>query len=209
MIFLNSFFLFLAYAMSNSFGKKHRLKGKKVVSKIFESPKNSISIFPFKSFYSISTSKKEIEADYLIASADYAHVEAKLLEKKYRNYPLKYWEKKSFSPSSLLFYLGVSKKLKKLEHHTLFFDEDIEKHSDDIYEQPIWPEKPLFYTCCPAKTESKVAPKDKENLFILIPIAAGLKDSEKTRERYFNIVMNRLEKFCNLDIRQNIEYKKN
>ena len=158
--------------------------------------------------YSILTSKKEIETDYLVASADYAHVEAKLLEKKYRNYPLKYWEKKSFSPSSLLFYLGVSKKLKKLEHHTLFFDEDIEKHSDDIYEQPIWPEKPLFYTCCPAKTESKVAPKDKENLFILIPIAAGLKDSEKTRERYFNIVMNRLEKFCNLDIRQNIEYKK-
>ena len=83
---------------------------------------------------------------------------------------VKYWEKKSFSPSSLLFYLGVSKKLEKLEHHTLFFDEDIEKHSDDIYEQPIWPEKPLFYTCCPAKTESKVAPKDKENLFILIPI---------------------------------------
>ena len=158
--------------------------------------------------YSISTSKKEIETDYLVASADYAHVEAKLLEKKYRNYSLKYWEKKSFSPSSLLFYLGVSKKLKKLEHHTLFFDEDIEKHSDDIYEHPIWPEKPLFYTCCPAKTESKVAPKDKENLFILIPIAAGLKDSEKTRERYFNIVMNRLEKFCNLDIRQNIEFKK-
>lgn len=58
MIFLNSFFLFLAYTMSNSFGKKHRLKGKKVVSKIFESPKNSISIFPFKSFYSISTSKQ-------------------------------------------------------------------------------------------------------------------------------------------------------
>ena len=158
--------------------------------------------------YSISTIEKEIETDYLIASADYAHVEDKLLEKKYRNYSSKYWEKKSFSPSSLLFYLGVSEKLEKLEHHTLFFDEDIEQHSDNIYENPIWPKKPLFYTCCPSKTDSKVAPKGKENLFILIPIAAGLKDTKDTREKYFEIIMNRLEKFCNLDIRKNIEYKK-
>ena len=158
--------------------------------------------------YSISTIEKEIETDYLIASADYAHVEDKLIEKKYRNYSSKYWQKKSFSPSSLLFYLGVSKKLEKLEHHTLFFDEDIEQHSNDIYEKPIWPKKPLFYTCCPSKTDSKVAPKGKENLFILMPIAAGLKDTKQTREKYFEIIMNRLEKFCKLDIRKNIEYKK-
>ena len=158
--------------------------------------------------YSISTIEKEIETDYLIASADYAHVEDKLIEKKYRNYSSKYWQKKSFSPSSLLFYLGVSKKLEKLEHHTLFFDEDIEQHSNDIYEKPIWPKKPLFYTCCPSKTDSKVAPKGKENLFILMPIAAGLKDTKETREKYFEIIMNRLEKFCKLDIRKNIEYKK-
>ena len=44
--------------MSNSFGKKDKLKGKKVVSKIFENPKNSIGLFPFKAFYSISTSKQ-------------------------------------------------------------------------------------------------------------------------------------------------------
>ena len=158
--------------------------------------------------YSISTIEKEIKTDYLIASADYAHVEDKLLENKYRNYSSKYWEKKSFSPSSLLFYLGVSEKLEKLEHHTLFFDEDIEQHSDDIYEKSVWPKKPLFYTCCPSKTDTKVAPKGKENLFILMPIAAGLKDTKKTREKYFEIIMNRLEKFCNLEIRKNIEYKK-
>ena len=158
--------------------------------------------------FSVSTASKEINTDYLIASADYAHVEEKLLDKKYRNYSAKYWERKKFSPSSLLFYLGVSKKLDKLKHHTLFFDEDIEQHSNDIYEYPIWPKKPLFYTCCPSKTDDKVAPKGKENLFILIPIAAGLKDSEKIREKYFNIIMARLEKFCNLDIRKNIEYKK-
>jgi phytoene desaturase len=158
--------------------------------------------------FSISTKNQEIKTDILVASADYAHVEEKLLEKKYRNYSKEYWNKKSFSPSSLLFYLGVSKKINNLEHHTLFFDEDIEKHSNDIYENPIWPEKPLFYTCCPSKTDPTVAPKDKENLFILIPIAAGLEDSDMIREKYFKIIMDRLEKFCNLDIRKHIEYKR-
>ena len=161
-----------------------------------------------KKVVSVSTQNDEIETDYLIASADYAHVENQLLEKKYRNYSTEYWNKKNFSPSSLLFYLGVSKKLNKLDHHTLFFDEDIEQHSNDIYEKPIWPKKPLFYACCPAKTDPKVAPKDKENLFILVPIAAGLNDTEEIREEYFKIVMKRLEKFCGEKIIEHIEYKK-
>ena len=161
-----------------------------------------------KKVVSVSTQNDEIETDYLIASADYAHVENQLLEKKYRNYSTEYWNKKNFSPSSLLFYLGVSKKLNKLDHHTLFFDEDIEQHSNDIYEKPIWPKKPLFYACCPAKTDPKVAPKDKENLFILVPIAAGLNDTEEIREEYFKIVMKRLEKFCGEKITEHVEYKK-
>ena len=161
-----------------------------------------------KKVVSVSTENEEIETDYLIASADYAHVENQLLEKKYRNYSTEYWNKKNFSPSSLLFYLGVSKKLNKLDHHTLFFDEDIEQHSNDIYEKPIWPKKPLFYACCPAKTDPKVAPKDKENLFILVPIAAGLNDTEEIREEYFKIVMKRLEKYCGEKITEHIEYKK-
>jgi len=161
-----------------------------------------------KKVVSVSTQNNEIETDYLIASADYAHVENQLLEKKYRNYSTEYWNKKNFSPSSLLFYLGVSKKLNKLDHHTLFFDEDIEQHSNDIYEKPIWPKKPLFYACCPAKTDPKVAPKDKENLFILVPIAAGLNDTEEIREKYFKIVMKRLEMFCGEKITEHVEYKK-
>ena len=158
--------------------------------------------------YSISTKEKEFKTDALVASADYAHVEEKLLDKKYRNYSSEYWNKKSFSPSCLLFYIGVSKKIPNLEHHTLFFDEDIEKFSNDIYQDQIWPDKPLFYTCCPSKTEPELAPKGKENLFILMPISSGLEDSNSIREHYFKIIMKRLEKFCNLDITKYIEFNR-
>lgn len=156
---------------------------------------------------SVSTKNKEYRLDFLIGSADYAHIENRLLEKKHRNYTASYWESKKFSPSSLLFYLGINKKLHKLEHHTLFFDKDIEKHTNEIYDQPNWPTEPLFYTCCPSKTDPKVAPEGKENLFILVPIASGLKDSKEIREEYFQKIIHRLEKYCNQDIQDSIEYK--
>ena len=90
----------------------------------------------------------------------------------------------------------------------MFFDEDIEKHTDEIYIDPKWPSKPLFYTCCPSKSDPNVAPEGKENLFILIPIASGLEDSEKIREEYFKKIIDRLEKYCKKNIMENIEYKK-
>ena len=157
---------------------------------------------------SVTTLNKTIKADILIGTADYAHIEEKLIEKKYRNYSDSFWKSKQFSPSALIFYLGITEKLEKLEHHTLFFDEDIKKFTDEIYKDPKWPSNPLFYTCCPSKSDPNVAPEGKENLFILVPIASGLKDSEKIREEYFKKVIGRLEKYCQKKIIENIEYKK-
>jgi phytoene desaturase len=156
----------------------------------------------------ISTNKSAYNFDIVVGSADYNHVDSNLIDKKYSNYNNSYWQKKIFSPSCLLFYLGVDKKINKLDHHNLFFDEDINNHIDDIYKAEIWPKKPLFYTCCPSKTDSSVAPKGKENLFVLMPIPSGVKDNNETREKYFKILINRLEKYIGEPIKQNIEYKR-
>ena len=161
-----------------------------------------------KKVESVSTKNQELATNFVVGAADYAHIESKLLDIKYQNYNSAYWESREFSPSALLFYLGVNKKLQNLEHHTLFFDEDMEKLSQEIYDTKVWPEKPLFYTCCPAKSEENLAPKGKENLFILMPISAGLEDTKELREKYFKIILKRLEHYCNQDIISNIEYKK-
>jgi phytoene desaturase len=144
----------------------------------------------------------------VIAAADYHHVETDLLKDRDRNYTPAYWNKRVMAPSSLIFYLGVSRKVNRLQHHNLFFDEDIKAHAKEIYENPKWPEKPLFYVCCPSKTDPGVAPEGKENLFILIPIATGLQDGEEIRQSYFDKVMDRLEKYCGEDIRSAIDYRK-
>jgi phytoene desaturase len=149
-----------------------------------------------------------INFDAVIASADYHHVESKLLDEKYRNYTENYWDKKVFAPSSLIYYLGVKKRIQKLEHHTLFFDEDLNKHAEEIYKNPKWPSKPLFYVCCPSKTDENIAPEGHENMFLLMPLAPNLEDTEELRENYFQIMMKRLEEQTGESISDFIDYKK-
>ncbi len=148
------------------------------------------------------------DADVVVAGADYHHVDTKLLG-QYRNYSDAYWDKRTLAPSSLLYYLGINKRIPKLQHHNLFFDEDFKQHAHEIYTQPQWPSKPLFYASAPSKTDPSVAPEGCENLFLLIPVAPDLKDdSEEIHERYFNVVMERLEAYVGEDIRSHVVYKR-
>ncbi len=156
----------------------------------------------------IRTSKQVYHADYVIANADYRHVDQVLLDKSDRNYTAEYWDKRVMAPSSLLFYIGVDKKLQGLEHHNLFFDQDFDLHATEIYDNPKWPSSPLFYTCVPSLTDHTVAPEGKENVFLLVPLAPGLEDSMEKREEYFDLIISRLEKLTNQDIRDHIIYKR-
>jgi phytoene desaturase len=146
-------------------------------------------------------------ADVVVAGADYHHVEYDLLSPEYRGYDERYWTSRTMAPSSLIFYLGISKRLQDLQHHNLFFDQDFDLHFQEIYERPQWPSRPLFYVCCPSQTDDSVAPAGCENLFILIPIAAGLQDSDAIREAYYERVLHRLEETIRQEIRSHIIFK--
>jgi phytoene desaturase len=147
--------------------------------------------------------------DVLIGAGDYHHIETNLLEKKYQTYSKKYWDSRVLAPSSLLFYVGLNKKLIGVTHHSLFFDTDFSVHGNEIYNNPIWPSNPLFYASVPSVTDTSVAPEGCENLFLLIPIAAGLEgDTAEIREKYFDILMDRLEKKWGQSIKDAIIYKR-
>lgn len=156
----------------------------------------------------ITTGSVSYDVDAVIASSDYHHTETVLLGADKRNYKEEYWQGKTFAPSCLIFYIGVNKKVKGLIHHNLFFDASLSKHAEDIYKQPQWPKDPLFYVCCPSKTDATVAPEGMENLFILIPIATGLSDNDEIREQYFQTVIKRMEAICGEQIENHIVYKK-
>ena len=169
-------------------------------------PVDSINVLKNKT-KSIQFNNQRFKCDGVIASADYQHVEDQLLPKRYRNYSTRYWKNKVFAPSCLIFYLGIKKKLNNINHHTLFFDEDLDIHAKEIYKTPKWPTKPLFYTCCPSKTDHTIAPEGHENIFLLMPIAVDLEDNENFREYYFNNMIKRLEKRVGENISEYIIHK--
>ena len=156
----------------------------------------------------VRTNKAIYEAEVVVSASDYHHTEQHLLDKEWRNYSGKYWEGRSMAPSSLLFYLGVKKRVKGLQHHNLFFDEDFDQHAHDLYKDPKWPDKPLFYACVPSVTDQGVAPDGSENIFLLMPTAPGLEDNDDVREKYYNIMMDRLERFSGDKIKEFVEYKR-
>jgi phytoene desaturase len=149
---------------------------------------------------------KTIQSDIVLSGADYHHSET-LLDEKYRQYSEKYWSKKTFAPSSLLFYVGFDKKIENVEHHSLFFDVDFDVHAKAIYDNPKWPEEPLFYASFPSKTDENSAPKGKEAGIFLIPIAPGLEDTPELREVYFEKIITRFERLTNQNIKNNIIFK--
>ncbi|MBK0378164.1 phytoene desaturase family protein [Mucilaginibacter segetis] len=156
----------------------------------------------------IKTNNGDYTADFVITGADYEHADQHLLDKPNRNYSRKYWDTRTMSPSSLLFYIGTNKKIAGIQHHNLFFDEDFEQHAREIYSEPQWPSKPLFYVCCSSKTDDSCAPEGCENLFFLMPIAPGLEDSEILREKYFNLMVDRFEQVTGVQIRDSIILKR-
>lgn len=150
-----------------------------------------------------------IEFDQIISSADYHYTEMNLLDKSQRNYSEEYWNKKTFAPSCLIFYIGIQEKFNQIPHHTLFFENELEQHTHEIYTDKKWPTKPLFYMCCPSQTDNSVAPKGHENIFLLMPLPTGIEDDEKMHKKYFDEMIDRIEKkFMINDLKSKIDYQK-
>lgn len=155
------------------------------------------------------TTDNEYVFDFVIAACDYHHFDQNVLTSDQSSYSPNYWDKRVMAPSSLLYYLGLDRKLpESIKHHNLFFDESFNVHAQEIYKDPKWPTKPLFYLCASSKSDETVAPDNMENVFLLMPLAPGLKDDQQKREEYFDIMCRRIEERTSLNINEHIVYKR-
>lgn len=156
----------------------------------------------------VITKNNKYDADIIISNADYYFTEMKLLEPEYRSYSENYWKSRKLSPSSFLIYLGLKKKLPGLRHHNYYFGKDIDEHMRNLFIDVKWPENPAYYVNIPSKSDPSCAPEGMENVFILVPVASGLKDSVEVKERYFEKIIGHFEKLTKTNIHENIIYKK-
>lgn len=136
---------------------------------------------------------KNIECDIVISNADMAFSEMNLLEQKYQTFNKKYWDKKVLAPSSFILYLWVDKKLNNLTHHNLIFTQDWKKNFWQIFKNPMLPDQPSLYICKPSETDKQVAPKGKENLFVLVPVAPWLELDETQKQKYAKKILKDIE----------------
>ncbi len=157
---------------------------------------------------SVQSDKALYETDLVISGCDYRHTEHSLLGKADRTYSDEYWESRVMSPSALLYFLASDVKIEGIRHHSLFFDEEFDLHASEIYGNPNWPSKPLFYLSAPSVTDPTIVPGKKELLTFLIPVASGLKDSNEKRDYYYKLILDRFSKMTGTDISRNIIHKR-
>ena len=114
-----------------------------------------------------------VPASIVISNADLHHTETQLLDAAHQTYPEKYWQKKQPGPSALLVSLGIKGTIDTLEHHNLYFVDEWKENFAAIYQRKEVPEHASIYICNPNKTDPTAAPKDHENIFILVPLPSG------------------------------------
>lgn len=150
-----------------------------------------------------------MRADIIVSNADMVHTDEKLLEEKYRMKSKKYWDKRLMAPSGFIMYMGVDGEIPSLQHHNLLFSENWEQNFTEIFKKPQWPTDPSLYICAPSKTDKTVAPEGKENLFVLVPIAAGLEHTDEFLEDYSRKIIAEIETRMDIpNFAQRIEYKR-
>lgn len=174
----------------------------------FNTPIDSFTYHQQNTIQTAVAGDKEFTADFIIANADYHHIDQQVLAPEFRQYDSSYWNSRKMAPSSLLVFLGVNKKLPGLRHHNLFFDADFEGHAHEIYKDPKWPSDPLFYACCPSVTDPTVAPPGKENLFLLMPLAPDLTSNKQICQTYLDQMITRIETHLKLNFKSDIIFQK-
>lgn len=150
----------------------------------------------------------KITSDLFIVNADQARFETEMLPVELQTYTKKFWNKKTFAPSGFIIYAGIDKKLEKLEHHNLYFNDNRDESFGAIYDRHVLADDPSIYICAPGKTDPNVAPAGKENLFILVPITNGIDISEEEKKSYRDKIRKIVEEMTGENLIDHIEYER-
>lgn len=112
----------------------------------------------------------EILADDVIINADFAHAMTHLIPNgKLRKYSPDALQKKDYSCSTFMLYLGLDK-IYDLPHHTIAFAKDYRTNIQNIFENKSVSQDISFYVHNPSIKDPSLAPKGKSALYVLVPM---------------------------------------
>lgn len=134
-----------------------------------------------------------LECDDAIMNADYAHAVTSLMNGKSR--PKAELEKKKFSCSTFMLYLGLDTIYKDEPHHHIIFADDYRKNVEDIKGERHVSDDMSVYVRNSSITDPSVAPAGKSGLYVLVPTinCRNGYDWERRKQEYRDKVLDRIE----------------
>lgn len=121
----------------------------------------------------IRIGKEKLFFDYVMCNADFPYAMKNLVQdsKAKGKYTDKKIDSMAYSCSCLVFYLGMSRKYDEFEQiHNFVFSGDLDKNLEQIFSGDKL-EDPSFYVHIGSKIDPDMAPKNKDGLYILVPVS--------------------------------------
>ena len=148
-------------------------------------------------------------ADYTIINADFGHAMTHLFEdSQLKKWNKKNLERKLFSCSTFMLYLGVDKIYDTIPHHNIIFADDYKKNVEEISNTYELPFDPSFYIQNAGVTDHTLAPEGKSTVYVLVPVPnlkAGI-DWQKEKNDFKQKIYALLETRGKLtDLRKHVE----
>jgi phytoene desaturase len=153
---------------------------------------------------------KEMVFDKVIINADFGYSMTNLFEpNKIKKYTAEKLEKKKFSCSTFMLYLGIDKIYPEI-HHNIIFANDYRKNIDEIQEG-ILSEDFSFYVQNASVTDKTLAPAGKSAVYVLVPVPNNQSniDWDSEESNFKEKILRRIEERTSMkDLKDHIEVEK-
>lgn len=158
----------------------------------------------------VRTARHTYPADALVVNADFARAMTRLvpdrLRKRWKNRRI---NRKRFSCSTFMLYLGIEGRYDHLGHHTIYLDEDYVRNLRETEDLHVLPKTPSFYVQNACVTDPALAPPGMSTLYVLVPVTHQHQnvDWSQQRDRFRLLTLKRLQKVGITDVQSRIRFE--
>jgi phytoene desaturase len=151
-----------------------------------------------------------VHADYIVLNADFAYAMSQLFNQDVLNkYTKEKMEKKKYSVSTFMIYLGLKTEL-PLEHHTIIFSKDYGTYLKEMTKNEKIIDDISIYVHNPSRIDKTLAKEGMSALYILVPVPNTQSNInyEEIKNTLKDKVYDMISKKINIDFKKYIEVEK-
>jgi phytoene desaturase len=168
-------------------------------------------IFDGRKCTAVRTAARTLVADAVIVNADFAQAMQRMVPDSIRRrWTDRRIEKKRFSCSTFMLYLGIEGRFDEISHHTIYLAKDYRQNLRDIEHLHRLSEDPSFYVQNACVTDPTLAPRKMSTLYVLLPVTHEHRnvDWAVERARFRSLALRQLEKIGMQDVERRIRFEK-